>query len=146
MKWPIAGLIILSLAYFPACSGRLQERGADFGGQITREKHWAGELRLDGQAIPLNVILVGPADFDGRSRVVILSAFGASMGDCRLTLAGPPVCRHVRGAAPVVDKIAEGLTKIMTTDADLLWGQGRSPAVGGKRLGRLQKPRRLPGV
>ena len=54
-------------------------------GQVVTEHRWTAELEVDGQATPLTVILLTGKINDGRARLIILSAFGASLGECAIT-------------------------------------------------------------
>ena len=101
------------------------ERSED---ELTRENHWSATLNSDDGATPLTIVVITGEKPSGPIRLVMLSSFGAVLGDCRLN-AGKAVCRDLApGAKPLTIKISTAINDILTKDDTLFTAEKKAAA------------------
>lgn len=126
------GILLMPLlpGLLTACSPKALPADPAPAGPAT-ESSWSGDFKIKGEATPLTVVLVRPMDQDRdevRARLLILSAFGASLGDCRL--AGERAdCRNAAPAlAPINQKIALAFSRLLKSGH---WPPAETAALSG---------------
>lgn len=80
------------------------------------ESRWSVTLKTKNESVPMTVI-VAP-ESSSKTRLLVLSSFGAAMGDC--TLSASSTCRTAPGAQPMVEKVAAAVTGMLVRDADFV--------------------------
>lgn len=112
----LSALICFSLMF--SCSAKNQ---ADpLAGLKTVESRWSGLLSLKGENTPLYTVLLTGETFDGRARLLIVSAFGASLADCRLER-GRADCRNAApGLGAISDKVSSAFINLLGRDGAFL--------------------------
>lgn len=122
-------ILLAGLPLLTACSGKAAPDL--FEGQSVLESRWAVNFNAGDESTPLTVVLLNQESFDGRARLLILSSFGASLGDCRLDK-GRINCRNsVPGVSPLTDKVASGFRDMLGTDGVGLLVRESGPPLQG---------------
>jgi len=112
-------LLISLLFLLPACAAGKAADNSAFENSSAVERRWSAELRLNDDALPLTLVLLSLQEYAGEARLLIFSAFGASLGDCRLS-PDRPVCRKMPGSGPVPDRVAGAVSRILDQKPSLL--------------------------
>lgn len=122
----IVAVILLGFSLTAGCSRKtpvFPDRNQENAG----ESHWSATYAAAGESMPMTLILVA-GDPPERSRLVALSAFGATLGDCAVEN-GRGLCRP--GAPPGVEKLMTRLSgavgAMLERDPDFLAKPGRGP-------------------
>ena len=87
------------------------------------ESQWAATLNFKGESIPLSVVLVTSKNYDKQARLVVLSPFGASLGDCWLSdvSQGQFICQGTyAGADSSVAKLSRAVQDLLERDSSFL--------------------------
>lgn len=113
-------LIAALLAGLPltaACSAKMRP-APDWDQAAVTETRWSATYTSGGEAIPLTLILMTAENFS-QARLVALSAFGVTLGDCRVEN-GRGQCRSSRGAEGLMTKISGAIGTMLELEADFL--------------------------
>lgn len=112
----LAAVVIGLMALFACAGGQPPD---PFEGRSTLEHRWTAELEIDGQATPLTVLLFTGTQYDGRGRIIILSAFGASLGECAFTERQMTCGQAAPGLKTLTGKLGQAFRDLLGTDG--LW-------------------------
>ncbi|MDR1044418.1 MAG: hypothetical protein LBP33_04770 [Candidatus Adiutrix sp.] len=126
-------IFIGALWALAACSAKTPPASVDlFEGQPTIERRWSATLDSAGEALPLTLIFLSAPEYDGRGRLLALSAFGATLGDCALsgTKTGP--CRNAPGADPLMKKSGGALARMLAENPGFLLTPGEPEKISGQ--------------
>ena len=120
---------VLIVALSAGCSSKTTKSLAGTDENL-RESRWSATYTRSGESIPLTLILMTP-EKPGPFRLVALSAFGATLGDC-LVKNGRGKCRNAPGADGLMRQISEAAEALLNQEAALSpgfsgWQAGRNP-------------------
>lgn len=135
----IIAVILLGLSLTAGCS-RKTPVFSDRNQENAGESHWSATYAADGESMPMTLILV-TGDKSERTRLVALSAFGATLGDCAVEN-GRGLCRR-RGAPPgaerLMTRISGAIGAMLERDPDFLAKPGRGSVQIGARGWEAQR-------
>ena len=117
VRLALMAIILAGLALSAGCSSKAPSALNRDDGSI-RESRWSAALTSGGESIPLTIIAL-TAENSGQARLVALSAFGATLGDCRLEN-GRSSCRSAPGADGLVKRISTAFGEMLRQDASFL--------------------------
>lgn len=123
-----AGLTMLA-----ACSAKPQSLETEG----LRESRWSATYTRGGEASPLTLILMSPPSA-GPARLVILSAFGAALGDCRLEK-GRGRCDGRPGTQGLTRPVSEAVGALLQHDPAFLLNPGQGPGQTGAAAWRAAR-------
>lgn len=123
----IVAIISLGLSLTVGCSRKtpvFPDRNQENAG----ESHWSATYAVGGESIPMTLILV-TGDTSDRTRLVALSAYGATLGDCAVEN-GRGRCRPgtPRGAEGLMTRISGAIGVMLERAPDFLLKPGRESA------------------
>lgn len=112
--------------------------------EALKESRWSATYTSNGEATPLTLILMSPAQA-GPARLLVLSAFGATLGDCRVEK-GRGRCEGLPGTQGLTRPIAEAIGALLQQDAALALNPDQEPGpigssgwrAGGDAAGTLE--------
>ena len=117
--------LLTGLSLTTACSPKTP-RLLDWSQDEVSESRWSATYTAGGESTPLTLILM-TAENPGPARLVALSAFGATLGDCVVTN-GRGQCRGPREAEGLMTRISGAIGVMLERDAAFLTDPGKSQA------------------
>ena len=132
-------LIPLGLMLTASCSSGTSSAPLFQSDGAAREDRWTAELKIDGKSTPLTLIVLSREKYDGRARLLILSSFGAVLGDCRLEGVKSSCLNSAPGAGPLLDKVSLAFLDMLGSDsAWLLTSANKGEPAGDHWLARKE--------
>lgn len=121
--------LVAGLALSTACSTNTSKSAA-WGDKSFGQSRWSATYTHGGESIPLTLILIASADGAGPARLLALSAFGATLGDC-LVEKGRAKCDNAPGAGGLLQQISGAVGAMLQHDANFLLSPERGPGQSG---------------
>lgn len=127
----LAGLaaLVAGLALSTACSAKISKT-VNWDDKTIGQSRWSATYTHGGESIPLALILMTQDDGAGPARLLALSAFGATLGDC-LVEKGRAKCHSAPGANGLLMQISGAVGAMLQQDAGFLLSPGRGPGQSG---------------
>lgn len=121
--------LVAGLALPTACSTKTS-KSADWGDNSFAQSRWSATYTRGEESTPLTLILMTQADEAGPARLLALSAFGATLGDC-LMEKGQAKCDNAPGAGGLLQQISGAVGAMLQHDASFLLSPERGPGQSG---------------
>ena len=125
IRLALTAAILVGLALSAGCSSKAPPLPS-LANEAVSESRWSAALTSGGESIPLTIIALIAPDL-GQTRLVALSAFGVTLGDCRLEKGRNP-CRSAPGADGLMKRISTAFGEMLRQDASFLLEAGSDSA------------------